>query len=78
MELQSLDLLDWLYLSLNNLVKTLNTFASFQEYTIIKKHTKVSKKWVLCKLVLIYDRSKKHINEKRDRRDTTSQKKLFY
>ena len=74
MGLQPPDLLDKFYPSLDKLVKTLNIFASFQEYTIIKRNTKVSKEEILLKAVLICDRSKKYINKNKNKINTTSQK----
>ena len=74
MELQPPDLLDRFYLSLDELVKALNIFVSFQGYAIMKRRTKVSKKGVLRKAVLIFDRGKEHIDENGGKKDTTSQK----
>ncbi len=72
MELQPADLLNKFYPSLDELVKVFNTFASLQGYIIVKKHTKVSKKGIFRKAVLIFDKSKKHIDENRGKRDIRS------
>lgn len=74
MELQPSDQLDRLHPFLDELVKAFNIFVSFQEYTIVKRHTKVSKKGVLRKAVLMCDRSKEHIDENGGKKDTTSRK----
>lgn len=56
------------------MIEAINTFASLQGYAIVKRRTKVSKKGVLRKVILIYDRSKKHIIENWCKRDTSTQK----
>ena len=53
------------YPSLDELVIALNAFASLQEYAMVKKSIKTSKKKVLQKAILIYNRDKKHINTTR-------------
>lgn len=65
------------YYFLDELVKALNTFASFQEYAIVKIRIKVSKKRVLRKAILMCDRGRKHIDENRGKKDTISQKTNF-
>jgi hypothetical protein len=47
------------YLNLNDLVCAVNEFADSQEYAINKKRTKVNKKKILRKAVLIYMIKKK-------------------
>jgi hypothetical protein len=44
------------FLILNNLVRAVNEFADSQEYAIIKKRTKLSKKKVLRKTMLKCDK----------------------
>ena len=74
MELQPSNLLDRFYLSLDELVIAFNAFASFQEYAIVKRRTKTSKKGVLRKAVLMCDKGKEHIDNNGCKRDTTSRK----
>ena len=62
------------YLSLDELVKALNIFASLQKYAIVKKYTKVSMKKLLHKTFLIYDRGKEYIDENRGKKVTISRK----
>lgn len=59
MDLQSSDFPNK-YSFFNNLIQAINTFASLQGYGIVKKRTKVSKKRVLKKAILIYNQSKKY------------------
>ena len=40
----------------------------------MKKHTKISKKRVLCKAVLMFDGSIEHIDKNRGKKDVTSRK----
>ncbi len=62
------------YFSLDKLIKALNIFASLQGYAIVKRCTKVSKKKAFCKAVLMFDRSKEHIDENEGKKNTTSRK----
>ncbi len=73
MDLQPPDLPDT-YSFLDSLIKAINTFVSLQGYTLVKRRTKVSKKGVLRKAILIYDRSKEHITENWCKKDTAIQK----
>lgn len=63
MELKPPDISASFYESLDDLVKDANRFAATQGYAIVKCRTKVSKKGVLRKAVLICDHGKKHIEE---------------
>ena len=54
MDLQPPDLSDK-YASIDNLIQAINTFASLQGYVVVKRRTKVSKKGVLRKAVLMCD-----------------------
>lgn len=78
MKLQFFGLLNKFYLFLNELVKVLNIFVFFQKYIIVKRQIKISKIEVLCKAVLIYNRSKKYIDKNRNKKNTTSQKINFF
>ena len=62
MNLQPSDLLNN-YSFLDNLIQAINTFASSQDYVVVKKKTKVNKKKVLKKVVLMYDWSKKYFTK---------------
>ena len=62
MNLQPSDLLNN-YSFLDNLIQAVNTFASLQDYVVVKKKTKVNKKKVLKKVVLMYDWSKKYFTK---------------
>ncbi len=74
MDLQPPDLPDT-YPSFDSLIEAINTFASLQGYALVKKRTKVSKKGVLRKAILMCDRSKEHITENWCKKeDTTTQK----
>ncbi len=48
------------YASLDVLLQAVNTFASSQSYAVVKRRTKVSKKGILRKAVLICDRNKEY------------------
>ncbi len=73
MDLQPPDLPDT-YLSLDSLIEASNTFASLQGYAVVKRRTKVSKKGVLRKAILMCDRSKEHITENWCKKDTKTRK----
>ncbi len=74
MELQLPHLLERFYPCLDELVKAFNIFASLHGYAIVKKHTKVSKKEVLLKAVLMGNRGKEPVDKNESKRDTTSKK----
>ncbi len=74
MELQPLILLQTSYATLEELISAVNVFAATQGYAVVKKRTKKSKKSVLQKVILMCDRSKAYVDEKRFARDTTSRK----
>lgn len=43
------------YVFLDNLIQAINIFAFIQNYAVVKRKTKVSKKKILRKAVLIYN-----------------------
>lgn len=59
LDFQPLNLLDK-YIFFNNLLQAINGFAFSQDYTIVKRKMKMSKKRVLKKAVLICDQSKEY------------------
>ena len=59
MDLQPPDLSEN-YASLDALLQAVNTFASSQGYAVVKRRTKVSKKGVLRKAVLMCDRNEEY------------------
>lgn len=60
------------YFSLDNIMQAINFFASLQGYTIMKKHTKTSKKGIVYKVVLMYNYNKVYITEYWYKRDTST------
>lgn len=62
MDFQLFDFLDK-YISLDNLLQVINSFAISQGYTMIKRKTKVSKKRVLGKALLICNWNKKYYSK---------------
>ncbi len=74
MELQPPIPLQASYATLEELISAVNVFATTKGYAVVKKRTKKSKKGVLQKAVLIFDRSKAYVDEGRFARDTTSRK----
>ena len=62
------------YASLDNLIQAINTFASSQGYAVVKRRTKVSKKGVLRKGVLMCNQSKEYHTESWSKRETASRK----
>ncbi len=56
------------------LILAVNVFVGIQGYTLVKKRTKKSKKEVLQKEVLMFDRSNANVDERIFARDTTSRK----
>lgn len=55
---------------MEGLISGVNVFVATQRYAIIKKLIKKSKKIILQKVILIYNRNKIHIDEKGVARDT--------
>ena len=53
-DFQSPDLLNK-YICFDNLIQTINIFASSQDYAVIEKKIKVSKKRILWKTILMYN-----------------------
>lgn len=74
MDLQSFNLLDH-YTFLDALLQAVNTLASSQGYTLVKRRMKVSKKRVSRKTVLICNRSKECHTKSWDKKETITQKK---
>ncbi len=62
------------YPTLDDLVTAINEFAGSQEYAVVKKRTKVSKKGVLRKAVLRCDKDEKHEYERFGKRETSSRR----
>jgi hypothetical protein len=58
------------YFTLDDLVTAINEFFDFQEYVVIKKRIKSSKKEVLRKTVLRCDKDEKHEYERFEKRET--------
>lgn len=52
-------------ITLEELISAINVFLVTQGYAIIKRHTKKSKKDILQKAVLIYNRNKVYVNKRR-------------
>ena len=61
-KLQLFNLWNKFYLSFDKFIITFNAFTSFQKYIIVKKHIKTSKKSVMQKVILMYNREKKLID----------------
>lgn len=59
------------YTTLKQLILAINVFIVIQRYIIVKKQTKESKKDVLQKTIIIYNRSKVHVDERRFANDST-------
>ncbi len=74
MELQSFIIFQASYTTLKKLISAINIFATLQGYAIVKRRTKKSKKRVLRKAVLICNRNKIHIDERKFAIDITSRK----
>ncbi len=62
------------YATLKELISAVNVFTATQGYSVVKRRTKKSKKDILQKAALMFDRSKIHVDEGRFARDTTSRK----
>jgi hypothetical protein len=58
------------YFTLDDLVTAINEFVDSQEYVVVKKRIKISKKEVLRKAVLKCDKDEKHEYEKFEKRET--------
>jgi hypothetical protein len=58
------------YFILDDLVAAINEFADSQEYVVIKKRTKISKKKVSQKATLRCDKNEKHKYENFEKRQT--------
>lgn len=73
MDLQSLDLSEK-YTSLEDLIQVVNTFASSQGYAVVKRQTKVNKKGVLKKAVLMCDQGKEYHTKSWNEREIATRK----
>ncbi len=62
------------YPSLDDIMQVINSFASLQGYAIVKRHTKTSKKGIVCKAILICDHNKVYTTEYWCKRDTSTRK----
>lgn len=62
------------YPSLDDIMQTINSFASSQGYAVVKRRTKTNKRGVVRKAVLMCDRSKVHATEHWRKRDTSTRK----
>ncbi len=71
-DLQTLDLSDN-YTSLDALLQVVNTFTSSQDYAVVKRKTKMSKKGILRKAVLMCDWSKEYYTKSWNKRETATQ-----
>ena len=62
------------YATLEELISAINIFIVIQRYVVIKKQTRKSKKDILQKAILIYNKNKIYINKRRSVKNTTLHK----
>lgn len=63
MELESPILFQASYATLQELISAVNIFTVIQSYAVVRRLTKKIKKRVLQKAILMYNRSKVHVDE---------------
>jgi hypothetical protein len=66
------------YLTLDDLVTAINEFVDSQDYVVVKKRIKISKKEVLRKAILRCDKDEKHEYDRFEKRETFSRRCEYF